>query len=303
MGLAPLPVAVRRVVYLGTPQIAVAPLQALIDSEVDVVAVVTGEPRRRGRRAPATPTPVAQCAAAAGIPIHHDLSPLDDPSIDLGVIVAFGTIIPGPVLAQVPMVNLHFSLLPRWRGAAPVERALLAGDDRTGVCVMVVEESLDTGGVLACVEEPIRGDDTSESLALRLSVLGGDLLATTLGGPLPSPTSQQGEPVYADKIGKSDVALDWSLSPEVLERRVRTGGAWTTCRGRRLKVTSARIAPAAAEHLAPGVLGSDGKVLVGAGDGALELVEVVPDGRTRQPAVEWLRGLRPETGEILGGGQ
>ena len=301
MPLASLPARVRRVVYLGTPAIAVPPLQALLDSDVEVVAVVTGPPRRRGRGAAPSPTPVAECAAASGVPIHHDLAVLDAVSVDLGVVVAFGRILPASLLERVPMVNLHFSLLPRWRGAAPVERAILAGDEMTGVCVMQVEEGLDTGGVLAESVVDIGGDDTAASLSARLADLGASLLVDTLSGPIPPAVPQTGEPCYAAKITNHDLELDWDLDVEDLGRRVRVGGAWTTARGTRLRVTAARAVPDATA-LHPGEVAVDGRVLVGAGGGALELLEVVPAGRSVQTAADWVRGWRPAPGELLGGG-
>jgi methionyl-tRNA formyltransferase len=290
---------VRRVVYLGTPAIAVPALEALVNSAVEVAAVVTGEPRRRGRRADPTPTPVAEYATKAGLRVAHDLSPLDDPTIDLGVVVAFGTILPRSVLTRVPMVNLHFSLLPRWRGAAPVERALLTGDQRTGVCVMVVEEGLDTGGVLAHEAVDIGMDDTAASLSARLALVGASLLVDTLTGDLPTAKPQTGEAVYAAKITPADLVLDWAESAEILERRVRVGGAWTTCRGKRLRVTAVRPIPSQ-DHLGEGEMRVDAGVVVGARDGCLELLEVIPEGRSPLEAAQWARGLRPRPGETLG---
>lgn len=304
MGPAPLPATVRRVVYLGTPEIAVPPLRAIIDAGFEVVAVVTGPPRRRGRGTAPSPTPVASCAAAAGIAVHHGLDVLDSPDVDLAVVVAFGTILPAELVARVPMVNLHFSLLPRWRGAAPVERAILAGDRETGVCVMQVEEGLDTGGVLASAEVELGATVTAASLSARLAQLGANLLVETLSAPLPEPVPQEGETSYAAKITPDDLKLDWTLTPEVLERRVRVGGAWTTARERRLRVTAARVAVAAGEGdpvLAAGELDVCEGVRVGAAGGALELLEVVPAGRAALPALDWARGWRPEPGERLGG--
>lgn len=306
MGPAPLPRRVRRVVYLGTPAIAVPPLAALLDVGIEVCGVVTGPPRRRGRGAPPTPTPVASFAEAANLPVRHDLGLLDEVEADLGVVVAFGTILPAELVARFPLVNLHFSLLPRWRGAAPVERAILAGDDRTGVCVMQVDEGLDTGGVLSSMSVELGGDETAASLAATLADVGATLLADTLTGPMPEPVPQSGTPVYAAKLTPSDVELDWSQSATTLERRVRVGGAWTTARDRRLRVSAARVAspPAldtSAAPLAPGELVANGDVLVGTGDGTLQLLEVVPAGRAPQPAGDWVRGWRPSPGERLGG--
>jgi methionyl-tRNA formyltransferase len=306
MGPAPLPERVRRVVYLGTPAIAVPPLAALLDAGVEVCGVVTGSPRRRGRGAPPTPTPVAAFAEAAELPVGHDLGLLDEVEADLGVVVAFGTVLPAGLVARFPMVNLHFSLLPRWRGAAPVERAILAGDQQTGVCVMQIDEGLDTGGVLASRAVDIGAGETAASLSARLADVGATLLVDTLRQPLPAPVPQSGEPSYAAKISPDDLALDWSLPALSLERRVRVGGAWTTARGRRLRVTAARVVSnppsgTSASTLAPGELLVGGEVVVGSGAGVLELIEVVPAGRAPQRAIEWVRGWRPGAGERLGG--
>ena len=146
--IAPPPAHPGRLVYLGNPEVAVAPLTALHEAGHEVALVVTSPDRRRGRRSAPTPTPVGARAMELGIPVAHDLAAVADSGADLGVVVAYGRIIPVDVLARVPMVNLHFSLLPRWRGAAPVERALLAGDPTTGVCLMAVAEGLDVGGCL-----------------------------------------------------------------------------------------------------------------------------------------------------------
>jgi len=297
--LAPLPREVTRVAYLGTPGIAVAPLVGLVEAGVDVAVVITGPDRRRGRGSATSPTPVKQAALDVGLPVAHDLSALDDVTVDLAVVVAFGTIIPVPVLARIPMVNLHFSLLPRWRGAAPVERAILAGDPTTGVCLMQVEAGLDTGGVLGCTTVGIDDRVTASELSATLSQLGTDLLTSSLAGPLPTPVPQAGEPSYAAKLTSDDVALDWDLPAEVLARRVRVGGAWTVFRGSRLVVTAAAAHPATDGDPAPGILEG---VKVGTASGCLELVEVVPAGRRAQPAPDWARGARPAAGERLGPG-
>jgi methionyl-tRNA formyltransferase len=297
--LAPLPANARRVAYLGTPAIAVPSLDALVDAGIEVAAVITGPDRRRGRGSATSVTPVKARARELGLEVHHDLAVIDDLGVDLAVVVAFGTIIPSDLLARVPMVNVHFSLLPRWRGAAPVERAILAGDDRTGVCVMQVETGLDTGGVLACVGLPLDDDVTAADLSGQLAVTGAQLLAETLSGVLPVPVAQVGEPVYAHKLTPADVALLWDLPAMDLVRRVRVGGAWTTFRGRRLEVVAAVAHPPGDTDPAPGVLSGQA---VGTGDGTLELVTVLPEGRARTDVTSWLNGARPQPGERLGDG-
>ena len=217
--------------------------------------------------------------------------------VERGVVVAYGRIIPSAVLDAVPMVNLHFSLLPRWRGAAPVERAILAGDPITGVCVMAVDEGLDTGPVYAREELAIEPGDTADSLRRRLVTVGSRLLVAVLAGPLPEPVPQVGEPTYAEKIRPVDLELHWDRPAAELARVVRLGRAWTTFRGRRLRVLEA-------EPVAPGpgsVAGALVGDLVATGQGALHLLAVQPAGGGPMAALDWIRGSRPEPGERLGG--
>src|SRR6478609_8307467 len=188
--VVPAPSHPRRVAYLGTPEMAVPPLRALVDAGFEVPLVISRPDKRRGRRGEPTPSPVKAAAADLGIPVSDDVDDLLGADIDLAVVVAFGRIIKPHVLDVVPMVNLHFSLLPRWRGAAPVERAILAGDERTGVCVMVVEEGLDTGGVYARSELAIRQSNTAAELAQQLTAVGSALLVDTLRAGIGAPEPQ-----------------------------------------------------------------------------------------------------------------
>ena len=158
-------------VYLGTPEVAVPPLRALVDTGHRIHRVVTGPPRRRARRAEPSPSPVEAAARLLDLPVAYDLEHLDDCGAQLGVVVAFGRLIPAPLLSRLPMVNLHFSDLPRWRGAAPVERAILAGDTSTAVCLMSLEAGLDTGPVHDRVHLEI-GDRTADSLRAEMKVPG-----------------------------------------------------------------------------------------------------------------------------------
>jgi methionyl-tRNA formyltransferase len=299
-GAAPLPAPPRhpgRIVFLGTPEMAVAPLAALCDAGFDVALVITGPDKRRGRRAEPTPTPVKLEALHRGIPVSHDLADATTVGADLGVVVAYGKILPRHLLEALPMVNLHFSLLPRWRGAAPVERAILAGDERTGVCVMAVEEGLDTGGVYAVEGIAIRRTGTAEELAAQLTAVGSRLLVDTLRAGLADPEPQVGETTYAAKLGPADLELHWDRPAVELDRIVRVGGAWTTFRGRRLKVHRARPLPNEPVTGAPGELHGD---RVATGAGVLQLVGVQPEGKARTPFASWANGARPEAGEQLG---
>lgn len=313
---APVPIRPRRLAYLGNPEAAVPPLRALVEAapslDLEVVRVVTSPPRRRGRRADPTPTPVGAVALELGLPVAHDLDALtggrtDGPSvegaaggIDLAVVVAFGRIIPVDLLDRIPMVNLHFSLLPRWRGAAPVERALMAGDHETGVCLMDVAEGLDTGGVRARAVTPIGPADTAADLRGRLSDLGAEILVdwlrhVTVDGP-GAAEPQVGEPTWAHKLDRTDLWLDWDRTAEELHRLVRVGGAHTTFRGESLKAWAAQPVTAPGD-VPPGTLVGD---VVATGDGGLRLVEVQPAGRTRMAFDAWATGARPDGHERLG---
>jgi len=284
----PPPGPVRRVAYLGTPELAVPPLRALVDAGVEVALVVSQPDRRRGRGSALAPSPVKAAALELGLPVTDRVADVVDAGAELGVVVAFGRLIRPPVLEVLPMVNLHFSLLPRWRGAAPVERAILAGDERTGVDLMAVEEGLDTGGIYRRVEVPIGPDDTLEELRGRLVAEGTTILVDALDHGLPAPTPQVGEPTYAAKIDPAELRLDWTAPAADAHRRVRLGGAWTTYQGRRLKVWCT--------HVPPRGVG----LVVLAGDGPVELVEVQPEGKGRMAALEWARGARWQPGDGLG---
>lgn len=215
---------------------------------------------------------------------------------ELGVVVAFGRIIKEDVLNRLPMVNVHFSLLPRWRGAAPLERAILAGDTETGVCLMAIDEGLDTGDVYRCESLDIGPDETAEELRERLSDFGARMLVEALDHGLGQATPQHGDATYAGKIEPADRHLDWSHPAVELQRIVRIGRAWTSWRGKRLLVLAARLG-SDASALPPGEMAG---AEVGTGDGRLQLVTVQPEGRPAVAAVDWLRGARPQPGERLG---
>ena len=288
------PAEVGRLVFLGTPVESVPFLEALVAAGFDVALAVTQPDKRRGRRADPTPSPVKTAAQRLGIPVTHEVDDGLEADADLGMVVAFGQIIKPHVLDLLAMVNVHFSLLPRWRGAAPVERAILAGDQTTGVCLMEVAEGLDTGRVYRRIEVPIAPDATAASLRADLVEAAVPMLVDALREGLGPPEPQQGEPVYAAKITRDELRLDWAQPADSLHRQVRVGGAWTTWRGKTLKVWSAH--PVGGSQ-PPGEL--DGP-LVGTGDGQFRLVEVQAEGKSRQPAEDWLRGVRPTPGDRLG---
>ena len=262
----------------------------------DVAIVVTQPDRRRGRGGALVPSPVKAAAIDAGIPVTERVDDVLDAGVELGVVVAFGRLVKSHVLERVPMVNVHFSLLPRWRGAAPVERAILAGDTETGVCLMALEAGLDTGPVYCRQPVAIGAEETADELRARLVEVGTGLLVQALRDGLGQPVPQEGEPTYAAKIEPSELRLDWSRPAHELHRVVRLGRAWTTFRGRRLRVLRASEVDAGPP---PGTL--DGLV-VGTGDGrGLALVEVQPEGKGPVPASAWRHGSRPGAGERLGG--
>lgn len=273
---------------MGTPALSVPPLHALVTAGFEVAIVVSQPDRRRGRGAALSPSPVKAAALELGLEVSDRVEDVIGAGVDLGVVVAFGRLIRPPVLAVVPMVNLHFSRLPRWRGAAPVERAILAGDDRTAVDLMVVEETLDTGGIYARVEVPIDPDETADELRARLVDAGSHLLVEQLTQGLGEPAAQQGEPTYAAKIDPEELAIDWTLPAVDVHRLVRVGGAWTTHRGRRLKIHRTALPPTGAGPV------------VDAGDGPIELVEVQPEGKARMTGPAWANGAHWQPGDRLG---
>ena len=275
-----------KLVYLGTPEMAVPPLRALVAAGHEIVLVVTRVDKRRGRGSEVSPSPVKAAARELGLRVTHDVDDVmaaaREQGAELGVVVAFGQIIKPHVLEVLPMVNLHFSLLPRWRGAAPVERALLAGDDVTGVCVMALEEGLDTGGVYARREVPIGAETTATELRAVLVDVGTELLVDTLARPLRSwiddPEPQSGAPTYAAKFATADLEIDWTQPADQIHRLIRVGGAWTTFRGKRLKIHHASL---------------DGAVLVP--------VTVQPEGKPSMAFSAWRNGAQPAAAALFGG--
>ncbi len=295
-----------RIAYLGTPEMAVPPLRALAAAGHDIALCVTRPDRRRGRGGHTTPSPVKEAALELGIPVSHDMKDLAELGAEFAVVVAYGRIIPTSVLDRLPMVNVHFSLLPRWRGAAPVERAILAGDRETGVCLMKVEEGLDTGDVYAVRTVSMDEDVTLSGLRARLVDAACDLVVDLLRDgmrSLPEPEPQRGDATVAEKITKADLHLDWAQSAVQLHRVVRLEHAWTTFRGRRLTVLEAAVS-GRPEELAPhegsAAPGTVHGASVATGDGFLELRRVQPESRSPMSVDEWLRGVRPAVGERLG---
>jgi methionyl-tRNA formyltransferase len=279
----------RSLVFLGTPTAGATVLSELIRNGFEIAHVVTRADARRGRGSTTTPSPVKQVAIDNSIEVSHDMTWLKDNSDRdlLGVVVAYGKIIPASVLSHTPMVNVHFSLLPRWRGAAPVERAILAGDARTGVCIMNVDETLDTGDVFARREIDITDAHTTDNLTTDLAQLGAELLVDTLNEGLRTATTQQGETTYATKVSADELRLDWSRSSIEVVRQIRAIRSYTMLGSQRLKVIDAEFNQDTLQ-LSPGQC--DGFGCVGTRDGAVRLVSVQPEGKAVMEATAWLRG-------------
>jgi methionyl-tRNA formyltransferase len=307
-----------RIVFGGTPDVAIPSLDALAGSRHELVAVVTRPDAPSGRGKKLTASPVAQRAAELGIEVLKPQRPRDEEFVarlaelapDCCPVVAYGALLPQRVLdiPQHGWVNLHFSLLPAWRGAAPVQHAILAGNKTTGATTFRIVLELDAGPVFAAVTEPIRPDDTAGDLLHRLSVSGARLLVTTLDGiedgtltPTPQPESD-GQLSYASKISVDDARIDWKEPADVVDRLIRAcfpaPGAWTTFEGERFKINSARISDAV---LPPGVLDvTKRSVRVGTGTQALALGEVQAQGKKPMAAADWARGVSFDTEPRLG---
>ena len=294
-----------RIVFAGSPAAAVPSLQALIDGPHEVVAVVTREPSPQGRKRVLTPTPVADLAEREGIRViaANRLGPVTDDLIalgaDLGVIVAYGGLVREPLLSapRLGWINLHFSLLPLWRGAAPVQRAIIAGDDETGTAVFQLVPELDAGPVFAMERTPIGRNQTAGHLLETLAESGARQLAQVvdrLASGDAAALEQRGEPSFAPKLTLEDGRLDWSQDATALDARVRgvtpEPGAFTTVGDERLKVLAAAIAHDA-PSLPPGRAElRAGRALAGTGGDPLELVTVQPAGKRPMAAADWLRG-------------
>ncbi|HEY2159993.1 MAG TPA: methionyl-tRNA formyltransferase [Solirubrobacteraceae bacterium] len=292
-----------RTVFLGTAQFAVPVLERLARSEHRPVLVITRPDRPRGRGRRVAPPPVAQAAAQLGIEVAQPPSVNDRESLErittaapeVVCVCAFGGLIKEPLLSTYPMLNVHPSLLPRWRGAAPIERAIIAGDERTGVSIMRVAAGLDSGPVCAESDEAVAPDDTYGTLAPRLADAGGELLVSTLTESPPCAEQDEALATYAEKIGPEDRRLDPSRPALELERVVR---ALTPHIGAQLLLDDGPplgVARARALDTGPpaGELCLDGPLpVLGCGEGALELLVVKPPGRREMSAEDWLRGLR-----------
>ncbi|MEZ2189099.1 methionyl-tRNA formyltransferase [Corynebacterium sp. CCM 9204] len=312
-----------RLVFAGTPEPAVVALEKLLASNHDVVAVITRPDARRGRGRTLHPSPVAELATANGIEVLRPttLNPgtadgqllrsrLMELAPDCIPVVAYGNLITPDLLEVAPhgWVNLHFSLLPAWRGAAPVQAAIAAGDIETGAVTFRIEKGLDTGPVFDRILEPIGSDDTADDLLTRLAHRGAKLLVDTMdglgdGALIPEP--QSGDATYASKISKEDARIDWNSDASVIDRRIRAytpvPGAWTTLNGQRMKIGPVTVIDQdITGTLAPGEIRlTAAGVTVGTGDGCVVLQQIQAPGKKMMDAMDWARGAHPEEGTVL----
>lgn len=312
-----------KVVFAGTPAFSVSCLKRLIDSnDVEVVGVVSQPDRKAGRGMKLTPSPVKQAALDAGIDVitpeslrNNDdaLAWLESKACDVLVVVAFGMILPKSWLdaPRVAPINVHASLLPRWRGAAPIERALLAGDRETGVGIMQMEEGLDTGGVYAESRIPITSGTTGSELWFKLSDMGAALLLDSLpgivSGELTATAQDEASVTYAKKLTNEERVIDWTQSAEVIDRTVRCfsprPGARTLFRGKWLKIVSGEVVESSTDQAA-GVVVSDKSLDVGCSDGSVyRMLEVQPEGKQAMAADAFLRGAQLKRGDLLSGSE
>jgi methionyl-tRNA formyltransferase len=307
-----------RLIFAGTPQVAVPALEAVAGSRHELLAVLTRPDAPAGRGRHLVRSPVGEWADAHGIEVLTPVRPrepaflerLAELAPDCVPVVAYGALVP-PAALEIPRcgwVNLHFSLLPAWRGAAPVQHAVLHGDELTGASVFQLEAGLDTGPVFGTLTEPIGPADTSGDLLSRLAVSGARLLVEVLDGieagalrAVPQPDEGIS---LAPKLTVEDVEVRWAEPAFAVDRRVRAGtpspGAWSTFRGERVKLGPVSLA-AGVEPLPPGTIAVQrSRVLVGTGTEPVALGEVRAAGKRAMPAVDWARGVRPEPGEGLG---
>ena len=301
-----------RLVFAGTPQTAVPSLDALLASRHEVVAVLTRPDAPAGRGRKVDSSPVARRAAAAGIEVltparardPQFLDRMREIAPDCAPMVAYGALLPQSLL-DIPRhgwVNLHFSVLPGWRGAAPVQHAIMHGDDVTGATTFRVVAELDAGPVYGVVTEPVRPDDTTGQLLERLSHSGAELLVATLDGIEAGTIQAVPQPAegvsFAPKVTPADARVDWKLPAHVVDRLIRActpnPGAWTEFEGARLKLGPVSLnAPPVPLDLAPGeVLAERQAVFVGTGSHPVRLGEVQAEGKRRMTAADWIRGLR-----------
>jgi methionyl-tRNA formyltransferase len=303
-----------RLAFMGTPEFAVPILRALIDAGHDMIAVYTQPPRPAGRGHRAQPSPVQRAAEAAGIPVRAPAK-LDQAeqanfralALDAAVVAAYGLILPKPVLEapRLGSLNVHASLLPRWRGAAPIQRAILAGDRETGVTIMQMDEGLDTGPMLLAERVDIEPETTATTLHDQLAAVGARLIVRTLGGLADGTLAARPQPAegitYAKKLAREEGRIDWSQPAADLERRVRAlnpaPGVWFERGGERIKVLAATVVEDRTAASPGTVLDAD--LTVACGSAALRLTRLQRAGRAAVDAAAFLRGYALKPGDRL----
>ena len=292
-----------RVVFAGTPPFAAAALEALLAAGHHVAGVLTQPDRPAGRGLRLQPSAVKTLALARGLPVAQPAKFTDPDAMawlqsmapEVMVVAAYGLLLPKAILTLPAhgCLNIHASLLPRWRGAAPIQRAILAGDTETGISIMQMDEGLDTGAVRMRATLPVAADDTAASLHDRLATLGGELIVSALRDWPPAVPQQVSAACYAAKISKAEAVIDWQETAEAIDRRIRAynpvPGAVSTLEGKALKIWRARPAAGPA-GLAGSVQVRDGRLLVSCGSGLLELLEVQQAGSKRVSAEAYLAG-------------
>jgi methionyl-tRNA formyltransferase len=302
-----------RLVYMGTPDFAVPALKALIDAGHEIICVYSQPPRRAGRGRKARPSPVQSFAESQGIPVRTPKS-LRDPDaqaafaefeIDAAVVAAYGLILPPPILTtpRLGCLNIHASLLPRWRGAAPIHRAILAGDAETGITIMQMDEGLDTGGILRAKSVPISSTTTASDLHDALAIIGGDMVVEALDGLAAKTLTVTPQPetgvTYADKLDREEGRLDWTRPAAYLARAVRAftpwPGAWFEYENARIKVLDACQETGSAP---PGTI-IDDRLTIACGEGALRLLTVQRSGRGPVDTASFLHGFDLPAGLVL----
>ena len=301
-----------KLVFMGTPNFSVPALQALNESSHQICAVYSQPPRPAGRGKKLKVSEVHREALDMGLTVHHpknfksekDQTIFRNLNADVAVVVAYGLLLPKPILLSPKLgcVNIHASLLPRWRGAAPIQRAIMDGDDETGVCIMKMNEELDTGPILSSTKIQILENDTSKVLSKRLSLEGAKLIVKVLNSF--SSHSAQAQPTkgitYAKKIDKSEAKINWSLSAETIDRKIRAlspfPGAWTEINGERVKLLASKVIDKENE---PGMI-LDAGFSIACGQKAVEITEAQRPGKSAQKTDVFLRGFRLQRGSKLG---
>ncbi|GMK42766.1 methionyl-tRNA formyltransferase [Paenibacillus sp. CCS19] len=313
-----------KIVFMGTPSFAVPSLERVLEGGHEVVAVFTQPDRPKGRKRELTPPPVKEAALSHGIPVYQPERMRSEEAVklveslkpDLIVTAAYGQILPRAVLEVPPLgcINVHGSLLPQYRGGAPIQRSIINGESVTGVTIMYMAEGLDTGDMISRVEVAIEDADTSGTLFEKLSIAGAELLADTLplieAGNVTAVPQVHEDATYAPNLSREDERIDWSRSARQLFNQVRglspMAGAFTLWNGEPFKVWRCVVesteTAAGSEHAPGTVLSADPEgIVVQTGTGTLRLLDIQPAGKRTMPAAEWLKGARLERGQRFGG--